>query len=128
VAAATRKAHLVERTTMASGNLVNRVGRRTELGPPLAFGLALLAAFAAFAAATASLPGDLVLPAISTLFFGLSCLVALVAWCSRQTSRHSQPSYWDVAGALTLFGICVAAMIEPEQLVRLVEGTPPRDQ
>jgi hypothetical protein len=113
--------------TMAFGNLANRSSDRPVLGPPLAFGAALLAAGAAFAAATASLPGDVVLPMISTLFFVLSCLVTIVAWRSGQPSRRQHPSYWDVAGALTLFGICVAAMIEPDQLLRLIQGTG-RDQ
>jgi hypothetical protein len=31
-------------------------------------------------------------------------------------------TYWDVAGALTLFGICVASQVDAEQMVRLVEG------
>jgi hypothetical protein len=32
------------------------------------------------------------------------------------------PSYWDVAGALTFIGICVAQTIEPAELVTLIEG------
>ena len=54
-----------------------------------------------------------------------SCLrhaVALVAW-RRPRRRGPRLTYWDVAGALTLIGICVAAAIEPEQMVRLVAGT-----
>jgi hypothetical protein len=111
------------RKDMAFGNLANRSSGRPVLGPPLAFGAALLAAVTVFAAATTSLPRDAVLPVVSTVFFMMSCAVAIVAWRNRQASRQAHPSYWDVAGALTLFGIVVAAMVEPEQLVRLVEGT-----
>ena len=31
-------------------------------------------------------------------------------------------TYADVAGALTLIGLCAAATIDPEQMVRLVES------
>ena len=37
--------------------------------------------------------------------------------------RGPRLSYWDVAGVLIFIGICVAAAIEPEQMVRLVAGT-----
>jgi hypothetical protein len=54
------------------------------------------------------LPSDLVLPVVSTIFFVLACLVALVASLRDHTCEQSRMTYWDVAGALTLFGICVA--------------------
>ena len=38
-------------------------------------------------------------------------------------AEQDQLTYWDVAGALTLFGICVASQVEPDQMVRLIEGT-----
>ena len=108
---------------MALGNLANRSSDRPVLGPSLVFGTALLAAVSAFAAAQTWMPADMVLPAISALFFAMATLAAAASWAAGRTSRQAQPSYWDVAGALTLFGICVGAMVEPEQLVRLVEGT-----
>ena len=53
----------------------------------------------------------------------MACLVAFVAWRWEPAREQSpQITYWDVAGALTLFGICVASQIDPDQMVRLVEG------
>ena len=37
--------------------------------------------------------------------------------------EQSRMTYWDVAGALNLFGICVASQVDAEQMVRFVEGT-----
>lgn len=103
----------------------DRLARRSRLdhGPPLAFAAAVLVAFAALLAATLALPGDAVWPAISSLFFVLATLAALAAWRLGQPAAHRM-SYWDVAGALTLFGICAGAMIDPDQMVRLVENAP----
>lgn len=92
-------------------------------GPEIAFAATLLIACAATAAGTQTLPGDFVLPVVSTLFFVLACLVALVASRSARAAEQGQLTYWDVAGALTLFGICVASQVEPDQMVRLIEGT-----
>jgi uncharacterized membrane protein YhaH (DUF805 family) len=92
-------------------------------GPELAFAGTLLIAFAALVAGTKMLPGDLVLPVVSTIFFALACLVAVVAMVSERASDPRRKSYWDVAGALTLFGICVASQVDADQMVRLVEGT-----
>jgi len=68
-----------------------------------------------------SLSKDHVLPTVSTLLFVLAAAVALIAW--RVPTREPRLSYWDVAGGLTFIGICVAAAIEPDQMVRLVAGT-----
>jgi hypothetical protein len=91
-------------------------------GPEFAFAATLLVAFAAMAACTKMLPPDLVLPVVSTLFFVLACVVALVALLRDRACEQSRMTYWDVAGALTLFGICVASQVDAEQMVRLVEG------
>jgi hypothetical protein len=92
-------------------------------GPELAFAGTLLIAFAAMVAGTKMLPGDLVLPVVSTIFFALACLVALVALLRERACDQRRMTYWDVAGALTLFGICVASQVDADQMVRLVEGT-----
>jgi hypothetical protein len=68
-----------------------------------------------------SLSKDHVLPGVSTLLFALAAAVALIAW--RRPTRGPRLCYWDVAGVLTFIGICVAAAIEPDQMVRLVAGT-----
>jgi hypothetical protein len=91
-------------------------------GPEIAFAVTLLLAGVAIVAAMQMLPGDFVLPVVSTLFFILAGLVALVAWRSTR-AKPDRLTYWDVAGALTLFGICVASQVEPDQMVRLIEGT-----
>jgi hypothetical protein len=96
--------------------------RAGSYGPPVAFGVTVLTAFAALLAATVALPQDAVWPALSTLFFVLAVLVALLAWRLGRPSEQGSVSYWDVAGALTLFGICAGAMLDPDQMVRLVEG------
>ena len=99
-------------------------GHRRRLGPKIAFATAVLVAFALPAAY--ALPRDLVLPAISILLFLSAGLVALFASSDgrlfEQVHATSQPTYWDVAGALTLIGICAAATVDPDQVVRLVEG------
>jgi hypothetical protein len=60
---------------------------------------------------------------VSTIFFVLACLVALVAMLRERGCDQRRMTYWDVAGALTLFGICVASQVDADQMVRLVEGT-----
>jgi hypothetical protein len=47
----------------------------------------VLVAFAAMVASTKMLPSDLVLPVVSTIFFVLACLVALVACAARPRLR-----------------------------------------
>jgi hypothetical protein len=86
-------------------------------GPQIVF----VGALAAAVATAAVLDQSLSLPAVSTLLFVLAAAVALIAW--RRPRRGPRLSYWDVAGVLTFIGICVAAAIEPDQMVRLVAGT-----
>ncbi len=47
--------------------------------------------------------------------------MALIAWRLGQPDERTL-SYWDVAGALTLFGICAATLMDADQLVRLIES------
>jgi hypothetical protein len=67
--------------------------------------------------------GDLTLPLVATLLFVLAAVVAFVAW-SRGAATGYRLTYWDVAGALTFIGIGTAALIEPEQMLRLVATAP----
>ena len=91
------------------------------LGPRAAFLLSI--------AATASiipsglLPDPLLMPVISILLFVLAMMFALVAWVRCSTDEYAV-SYRDVAGALAFIGIGAAALVEPEQLVRLVASEP----
>jgi hypothetical protein len=91
-------------------------------GPEATFAATVLTAFAASAACMVMLQSDLVLPVISTLFFVMASMVALLAWRWEHAGEQNHITYWDVAGALTLFGICVASQVDPDQMVRLVEG------
>jgi hypothetical protein len=99
-------------------------GDRRRLGPELAFAAVILIAFAL--PALYALPREFVMPAISILLFISAGLVALVASTRgrlfEQGHATSQVTYWDVAGALTLIGICAAATVDPDQVVRLVES------
>jgi hypothetical protein len=106
-------------------NPARRLGQRSRLqarGPAVTFAASVLTVFAAIAACTAMLAAEFVLPAVSTLLFVMAALVALAAWRWEGQGTSDQISYWDVAGALTLFGICVASQIDPDQMVRIVEG------
>ena len=78
---------------MAITNPAKRLMHRSgpsALGPQVTFAAAVLTAFAALAVATTTLPSDLVLPVVSTLFFILAGLVALVAW-SRGRAIRARP-------------------------------------
>jgi hypothetical protein len=68
-----------------------------------------------------SLSPHALLSASSLLLFTLAAIVALIAW--QRPVPHRQFSYWDAAGALTLIGLCVAAAVEPEEMIRIVAGT-----
>jgi hypothetical protein len=98
-----------------------RTDRPSDHGPALTFAATVLLAFSALAAATAIMPRDAILPAISALFFLFAGVTALVAWRLGQTRNHRALSYWDIAGALTLFGICAGTLTDPDQFVRLIE-------
>jgi hypothetical protein len=89
-------------------------------GPAVAFAATVALALVALMLATLTLPRDLVLATTSSVFFAFAAVVALIAWRFGQSSR-SALSYWDVAGALTLFGICAATLMDSDQLVRLIE-------
>jgi hypothetical protein len=82
-----------------------------------------LATFAAVGVLMAAglIPNNLLMPAIATLLFVLAATFALIAWGQRSTDE-GDVTYWDVAGAVTLIGICTTALIDPDQMVRIVEG------
>ena len=101
---------------------VARSAQAGVFGPAVVFAATVLTAFAALAVATAALPQDLVLPLISTLFLAAAAVVALLAWLRERAPDPFRLTYWDVAGALTLIGICAGALVDPEQMVRLVQG------
>lgn len=66
---------------------------------------------------------DLVIALISTATLALAAAFALLAWWHR-AQDPTQVTYGDVAGALILVGLCAAATIEPDHLVRAVFNGP----
>lgn len=92
-------------------------------GPLLAFAACVLTAFATLTASATLLPRDLALPLTSTLLFFLAGLVAIVGWRGGPASERGPVSYRDVAGALTFIGTFAASLIDPDQMIRVVEGT-----
>ena len=90
------------------------------IGPQLALTGALAAVLVVTAVYRPAISDDALLPGMSILFFVLAAAVALLAWQRPLPAKHF--SYWDVAGILTLIGIGAAAMVEPDQMVRLVAG------
>src|SRR6188472_2630293 len=88
----------------------NAGSRRRAFGPELAFGAAVFASFAAWGASTVTLPPDLIMPVVATLFLGFAAVLAMFAGRDHEVGS-GQVTYADVAGALTLIGLCAAATI-----------------
>ena len=88
--------------------------------------LALVALTAALAAASAgamwALPRALLLPSLSVLMVALAAVVAFAAWRWREPQRPNRVTYWDIAGALTLFGIAAALLSDPAEVIPLLEA------
>lgn len=93
---------------------------RASLGPQLGFAATLIAAAAAWIAVQAMLPPDAVMPMASTLLLVFAGAFALVAW-RNGPMNPGNVTYRDVAGALTLIGLCAAATIDADQMMRLAQ-------
>jgi hypothetical protein len=106
------------------GTLVRDLSRRAALGagpgPQVALIAAGLVAVAAFAALQPIMSNETLIPFFATMFFLMACLTLHFALREESGARSVRLSYWDVSGLLTFAGICVATLIEPEGLVRLV--------
>lgn len=99
-----------------------QAGDRTEgFGPQLAFAAATLTGFTVWTGCVASLPPGFAPPIVTSVFLVLGAVFAVVAWRCRKDDP-SNVTYTDVAGALTLVGLCLSATIEPDPLLRLVQG------
>jgi Flp pilus assembly protein TadB len=114
--------------TMTISDIANsseRSGQRAVHGPALSFFAAILAVAVTAGIAVRALHWDFVLPLVSSALFVFAAAVAVFGWRQRQT-RQASLTYWDAAGALTLIGIFASAMIEPEQMLRILatERTP----
>jgi hypothetical protein len=102
--------------------LWERRSERAQIGPQIAFASALVLGFATWSASRTLLSSDAVMPVVSTLFLVLAGICGLIAW-RRGRMDPGNVSYTDVAGALTLIGLCVAATIDPEQMIRLADAS-----
>ena len=107
---------------MATARDLEQQSKWSERGPHFAFIGAVILAFGALAVSLRTLPQDFVTPAVVVLLFGLAAIVTVIARTSRRRVAATHLSYWDVAGALILIGICLSALVEPEQMLRLVEA------
>jgi hypothetical protein len=94
----------------------------SRLGPPITLAAAVLAAFGIGAMSSAALPGGGFGVAAAALLFLMASAAALAAWITGRSPRGNGLTYWDVAGALTFIGICVASTVEPNEMVALIEA------
>jgi hypothetical protein len=95
------------------------LGRALRSGPQIAFLGSAVGIAALWILAGGWLQRDLVIPVVSTATLALAAAFALFAWW-RRAEDPTQVTYGDVAGALVLVGLCAAATIEPDHLVRAV--------
>lgn len=70
------------------------------------------------------LDSQLVLPALSLLFFSDAMITALLALAKSGTATVSKISLWDIAGAFTMIGCAAAIFGEPDQVALLFGQTP----
>lgn len=90
--------------------------RRSLSGPPIAF-FAALAVTAVAAGAASAFHSDYVFPLAASFVLTAAAGITLFGW--RKQQRQAAISYLDVAGALILIGLAVAALIDPAQLLRI---------
>jgi len=96
------------------------------MGPRAGFLAALLAALGAAATARAMLSPDHLMPVVASVFLVFAAAFGALA-CWRGRMDESGLTYRDVAGALTLIGICAAAAIDSEQMIRIAQLQPSSD-
>ena len=112
----------LRKTRYQSRSQYGQPSDRTEgYGPQFAFAAATLVGFTAWTGSVATLPHGFAPPIVASVFLALAAVFAIVAWRCR-TADPTNVTYTDVAGALTLIGLCVSATIEPDHLLRLVQG------
>ncbi len=88
-------------------------------GPPAILAGAVTIAAATWFYVSRHHAPEMLLPAIATLFFALAAAIAAIAW--NRTTNQSV-NYRDVTGLLVVLGIGVAAAIEPDQMIQLLQG------
>jgi hypothetical protein len=93
-----------------------------RLGPQSGFAAGIFIALAVWVTSKATLAPELVMPLLVGVFLILAGTFAMMARWSRSFDHAENVTYADVAGALTLIGLCVGATIDPDQIVRLVHS------
>ena len=78
----------------------------------------LLVALALALALRSTLAPDALAPAVATLMFVMAAVTAGIALRCRQASFRA--TGLDIAGMLTFIGVAITLLIEPDQIVRLV--------
>ena len=101
--------------------------RLASADPRLGFAVAILACAVVWVVSRRTLPPDAVMPAVTTVLLGFAALFGVIAWRRGRTDSASV-THADVAGALTLVGLCAAATIDPDQMLRLVQAGSAADQ
>lgn len=101
---------------------ISATGSPGGFGPQVGFAFATIAGFAVWGAAIALLPPDAVMPAVASLFLTFAAAFAVIAWL-RGRMNPNGVTYRDVAGVLTLIGICAAATIDSDQMIRLMQSS-----
>ena len=104
-----------------NGGFANPRYERSDLsgvGPQLGFAATTVAGLVAGFVTT---PADLMMPVVATLLLTFAAGFAVIA-SRRRDEDPARVTYADVAGALTLIGLCAAATIDPDQLARIVES------
>ena len=90
------------------------------LGPQAGFFAALFAALGAAAIAHTTMTADHVMPVVATVFLAFAIAFGALAWW-RGSMDERGLTYRDVAGALVLIGICAAAAIDSDQMIRIAQ-------
>ena len=112
-----REQHPLWLTPPARGRAA-QARRRHGLAPALT--AAAAAAGATLIAALVLLPPVLVFPVTGLALALAAAAFALIAWAAPPEVTN-RLVFWDVAGAMTVLGLCAALIGEPEQTVALLD-------
>jgi hypothetical protein len=104
--------------TFLDRSQIDRVADRAPPAPgkELMIGVLLTVLLAALAIRH-WVPTDALAPAIVTLLFLGSAVMAAAGWLCR--GRWFRAIWFDLAGSLTFVGVVISVLIEPDQMVRL---------
>jgi hypothetical protein len=97
---------------------------RTRPWEPSRTGLLAIVVLGAAVSAAAAwiLPGALVLPALSSAAVVAAVIVGGIAWRRPRNPSCDRITYADLAGALTLIGVCAALLSDPEAVIPFLES------